>query len=108
MKNLKPLIQEIDKAQDQLDNMFQFQRWLAKEIKRRSQPFTPEVLVDYGFKFTPSNRNYLIEINGRYFSIRIDKRMVKIQESIDQFYFPLWKTIDDFENDLAKVMEDLK
>jgi hypothetical protein len=79
---------------------------LSDIIDRRSQPFMPEILKDYGFSMSIDERYFLndTELVLNMFEVKIYLNYLGRCD----FTFPLWKTIDEMENDLARVMESLK
>lgn len=115
MKTPKILMQEIEETYEQINvgaNSF-IPKYDSNELhailNRRLKPFIPEILSEYGFTFHDlyfkRENNVYIEISGgaKYWDIDL-----YINDKKERFTFPLWKTIDEFENDMARVLESLK
>jgi hypothetical protein len=103
MKQPMTLMQEIE------DILGSDPEFLAKPLNRiilrRSQPFTPEILADYGFQLKEDKYGYPVYENG---DIKLDFVINGCASFNDRFELPIWKTIDEFENDLSRVLEALK
>ena len=115
MKIPKSLMQEIEAGRygetaDEIINN------ISVIVKRRLEPFTPEILLEYGFEKEVLLHGiyYNMKVKKKDLDIVIDKLAINIQYDSGKFVaelnltFPLWETIDEFENDLSRVMESLK
>ena len=100
MKTPKTLMQEIE-AHHTIDIL------LYNEIERRSTPFKPEMLLEFGFVKGDSHETRNIYTNGNII-IFVEILIVRIRDGLGDFTFPLWKTIDEFESDLSRVLGAIK
>lgn len=114
MKQPLTWMQEIREHNDFADIDF-----INDMMNRRDTPFKPEILLEYGFK--PNEESNFFDKGEYYLNDQelviefMEEREVKIYKSYDNnisknfcFTSPLWKTIDEMESDLSRVMESLK
>lgn len=103
MKIPKTLMQAVEEL-----NIYQKTGFTINDlILRRSQPFTPKILEEYGFKESdrmPDEKNQIYEKDRLFIEIGY---YFEYKRGYTVFTFPAPKTIDDFENDLARVMETI-